>query len=317
MARWQWYLQLARASNLPTVWTNALAAWALAGGGWNPLAWLWLALAGSLLYAGGCTLNDAFDAAWDREHRPERAIPSGALSAREVWLVGSLELLGGLAVLVQFGWSVLASGAGVVVAILLYDWLHKKSPWAVLLMGWCRAQWVLTAGWAAAGKPSASVLFYASALLTYIVVISLSARRESLVSHKVHAWERAQLQEKIKDRAGDQTIPIPNPALRWFRRIFSTVFVGLVMVGAFAFRPLADALSYFLLMILFIVHFEIISQAMLLKGRAGIGTFVARALAGIVLLDAAFACLAWGWSGLWLLCFWPLCLLLQRRIAAT
>jgi hypothetical protein len=52
--------------------------------------------------------------------------------------------------------------------------------------------------------------------------------------------------------------------------------------------------------------------------RSGkIGDFVGRALAGICLLDTAFACLFWGWFGLLVLLFLPLCLLLQRRIAAT
>lgn len=296
--RFTWYLSLARASNLPTIWTNAIAAWALAGGGWNLLAWLWLALAGSLLYAGGCTLNDAFDAAWDREHRPERAIPSGALSAREVWLVGSLELLGGLAVLVHFGWLAVASGAGVVVAILLYDWLHKKSPWAVVCMGWCRAQWVLTAAWAAALKIEPLVAFYALTLFVFILTISLIARRESLTGAAVG-----------------------NRAETWLVRILDnaqSVFVLFVVL-----KSLDRGLVYLkgLLALLAYAGFRLwcylAAQPMKTHGKAAIGNFVARALAGIVLLDAAFACLAWGWSGLWLVVCWPLCLLLQRRIAAT
>jgi hypothetical protein len=52
-------------------------------------------------------------------------------------------------------------------------------------------------------------------------------------------------------------------------------------------------------------------------GRPKIGVFVSRALAGIVLLDTAFACISWSWWGLCLAGFLPVCLLLQRRIAAT
>jgi len=80
-------LRLGRVSNLPTVWTNALAGALLAGAALG--AELALAvLAFSLFYTGGMFLNDAFDAPWDARERPERPIPSGAAGAREVFLWG-------------------------------------------------------------------------------------------------------------------------------------------------------------------------------------------------------------------------------------
>ena len=47
------WLELARISNLPTVWTNVTAGWLLAGGDISNAHLLWLLLAGSLLYTGG------------------------------------------------------------------------------------------------------------------------------------------------------------------------------------------------------------------------------------------------------------------------
>jgi len=88
-------LTLARASNLPSVWSNCLAATLISGAAptWLTL----LLLAGvAFLYAGGCTLNDAFDAEWDARNRPERLIPSGVLSRRLVWTIGLFEIAGGL-----------------------------------------------------------------------------------------------------------------------------------------------------------------------------------------------------------------------------
>ena len=88
-------LTLARVPNLPTVWSNVLMAWALAGGG----CWLGLCAAlsgGTLLYAGGCTLNDACDSRWDRAHKPDRLIPSGAMTERAVWSLGLAEMALGL-----------------------------------------------------------------------------------------------------------------------------------------------------------------------------------------------------------------------------
>ena len=287
--RLSWYLSLARASNLPTVWSNACAAWALGGGGWDGRALGLLALAGSLLYAGGCTLNDAFDAAWDKQHRPERAIPSGALSAAEVWLVGGLELLGGLLILTYFGWKVVGSGVLVAVAILLYDWWHKQSAWSVLLMGWCRAQWVFTAALAAPHPVRASG--FALALFLYILGVSLTARAESHSeagkAHHGHIWVLVLSYLLLIGTA------------YWLKVSFE--------------NSLAAKLAFFG----FAVWFLKARRGMAKRGKAGIGGFVSRSLAGIALGDSAFACLAWGWWGLSVACFWPLCLLLQRRIAAT
>src|ERR1035441_4725165 len=81
------FVILGRVSNLPTVWSNCLAAWLLAGGGpW--LRFAILCLGSTLLYTGGVFLNDAFDVDFDGKYRPERPIPSGQISDRMVWILG-------------------------------------------------------------------------------------------------------------------------------------------------------------------------------------------------------------------------------------
>src|ERR1044071_7583847 len=87
-------LILGRISNLPTVWSNCLAGWWLGGGGnFAKLPFLFPGV--TLLYIGGMFLNDAFDAEFDRLHRKERPIPSGAISLQVVWRCGfTLLLLG-------------------------------------------------------------------------------------------------------------------------------------------------------------------------------------------------------------------------------
>ena len=73
-------LQLGRVSNLPTVWTNALAGIVLAGGQpWTASALL-AGIGLSLLYVSGMYLNDAFDRDIDAKDRPSRPIP--CVSAR-------------------------------------------------------------------------------------------------------------------------------------------------------------------------------------------------------------------------------------------
>src|SRR5713101_4665697 len=91
-------LVLGRASNVPTVWSNCLAGWILGGGGPHKRL-LALCAGATLLYLGGMFLNDAFDAQFDLQHRPERPIPSGAIQASTVWKWGFLFL--------GLGWLVL------------------------------------------------------------------------------------------------------------------------------------------------------------------------------------------------------------------
>lgn len=82
------YLRLGRVSNLPTVWSNVLAGAALAGVIPGPGRLALLGLAMTLFYVGGMFLNDAFDRAIDARERPERPIPAGLVSAREVFAIG-------------------------------------------------------------------------------------------------------------------------------------------------------------------------------------------------------------------------------------
>lgn len=183
------WLELARISNLPTVWTNVTAAWLLAGGPWREAALGWLVLAGSLLYTGGMILNDAADLKFDREHRKERAIPSGRVSLASAWVVGLGMLIGGgLLAWLQTPaspWLILA----LVSAILAYDLYHKPWPGAVWVMGACRVFLFLMAASAATGSSQVTgsslhqmpegVWLAALALGAYIVGLTMVARLES------------------------------------------------------------------------------------------------------------------------------------------
>src|ERR1700742_2288144 len=95
------WLEIARLSNLPTAWSNMLAAWILAGGKWEFAPLAWLLAGGSLLYTGGMILNDAADVRYDRTQRPERPIPSGRIQAWQAWTVGLLGMAVGFAMLVK------------------------------------------------------------------------------------------------------------------------------------------------------------------------------------------------------------------------
>lgn len=176
----QQILTLARVPNIPTVWSNVLMAWVLAGG--DSARWPALILAmtaGSAVYAGGCTLNDTFDARWDREHKPERLIPSGAVAERNAWILGIMEMTASLALLILLGRDTWWLPLLLVTAILVYDFRHKNNPWSVVVMGACRALLILTAAGIAGNWKVPLVLLAAGVMWIYIIALSLLARRES------------------------------------------------------------------------------------------------------------------------------------------
>jgi len=121
----------------------------------NPTTLLYLLIGSSLIYAGGCFINDACDHAFDQKHRPERPIPRGALSLGQAWVLGLAQLgVGAWAMIVGAGchwqWTL-----ALLLCILAYDWAHKKSAWSILLMGGCRSLLWITAATAASGMSPA------------------------------------------------------------------------------------------------------------------------------------------------------------------
>jgi len=185
MAKLRTLLILGRVSNLPTVWSNCLAGWLLAGGGRGSDLAL-LCFGGTCLYVGGMFLNDAFDAQFDQQHRPERPIPTGAIEVGEVWAWGLGLLAGGLAALAQFPFATLVLAILLTGAILVYDAVHKIFAFAPLLMALCRfLLLLLAASVGAQGFPGLAV-WAALVLASYIVGLSFLARSESTLAPLSH-----------------------------------------------------------------------------------------------------------------------------------
>jgi hypothetical protein len=181
-------LRLGRISNLPTVWTNVLVGALLAGGSMADGRLPVLMLALSLFYIGGMFLNDAFDREFDAIHRPERPIPSGQVSARQVFVIGfGLLAMGmaGVAVASRAAaglpaWRALASSAALAGAIVLYDAHHKGNSLSPLIMGLCRVFVVLTAAFSVAAALPAAVALAAGALLCHLIGLTYIAKQEHL-----------------------------------------------------------------------------------------------------------------------------------------
>ena len=190
------WMSMARGANLPTVWTNVLAAWAINAGAGPSLRWMpewtdmeflngttlaWLVIGASLIYAGGCFLNDACDHKFDQKNRPERPIPGGSLTLAQAWALGILQMLTGAWALIEGAGCAWQWTVALLVCILAYDWIHKKTAWGILLMGGCRTLLWITAGTAASGMSPAPLLYiWAFTAGAYVVGISWFARTESL-----------------------------------------------------------------------------------------------------------------------------------------
>lgn len=181
------YLKLGRVSNLPTVLTNIVAGACLAGAipSLRDLAPAWIAI--SFFYLAGMFLNDAFDLEFDRRHRPERPIPAGVLSRREVMVAGFLFLLLGAAIAVlwsarQGGSEIKTGGVGValIAAILYYDYFHKSISYGPLIMALCRALVYLMAAFIFTTSLQWEPVIGGVLLFIYMTGLTELARREHL-----------------------------------------------------------------------------------------------------------------------------------------
>jgi len=182
------WMTLGRISNLPTVWTNTLAAALLASsaGALAPpssLVWVLLLFTLSLLYLAGMLLNDLLDADWDEQHNNPRPITLGLVSRQQVRLASVLLLTLAAAsalflsqMIDQPHW-LLGSVVLLVGCIFGYNLLHKKYAHSVWLMGACRSALYLTAA-ASLAIPPGPIWLCAALLGVYISGLTYLARQE-------------------------------------------------------------------------------------------------------------------------------------------
>lgn len=285
------WLRLGRVSNLPTVWSNALAGTVLAGGDPWTAATLLAALALSLLYVGGMYLNDAFDQAIDARERPGRPIPSGKVAPETVFAAGFAFLLLGLLALAgalarpgeDAGLVAMVAGIALAGAIVFYDWNHKGNPLSPLFMGLCRVLAYATAGLAAVATPAPGLLALAVVGLGWLVGLTYAAKQE--------AFDRLE-------------------------RVWPLAFLAAPLLFGLA-RLDAGPLAWLLLAVLALW----LGFALYLLNRRGKGDVpraVVSLIAGIALVDALFLATAGSAAAALLAvgCF-ALTLLLQRWVSGT
>ena len=140
-------LSLTRPANLVTAVADVLAGMAIAGyflmdssvpaPPAAPVGWLALATVG--LYGGGVVFNDVFDAELDAIERPERPIPSGAVSKQSAMLLGMILLAVGITASFLVNQTAGFLAVGIAIASLVYDRFGKHHNWlGPVNMGLCR-----------------------------------------------------------------------------------------------------------------------------------------------------------------------------------
>ena len=173
-------LELGRVSNLPTVWSNALAAVVLANGADGVFSWGFIALliALSLFYLGGMFLNDYFDAEIDARLGKDRPIPRGDVSKSAVMWLGGGMLAAGLLICSRFNMDAVGAGVALTAAILLYDITHKQTVFAPVFMGLCRGAVYLVAASAITETTRLPVFVGATGLFIYVIGLTYAAKQE-------------------------------------------------------------------------------------------------------------------------------------------
>lgn len=136
------YIRLMRPANIITAIADILAGAVIVTGGllsFEDFNLLWLILSTSGLYGGGVVLNDYFDAEIDRVERPERPIPSGEATRKNVLLFGSSLFFLGILAAFQVNFTAGLLAISITVFAVLYDAVTKEIDLlGPLNMGLCR-----------------------------------------------------------------------------------------------------------------------------------------------------------------------------------
>jgi 4-hydroxybenzoate polyprenyltransferase len=174
------YLLLARVSNLPTVWTNVLAAYVCARAGLETLPIALVSL--SLFYTAGMFLNDVCDAPFDARARADRPIPNGDVRRGEALAITVGLFLIALALLWAQPHARIATrwGVALIAAIAIYDVSHKGKWYGPMIMGLCRALVYCVAASSVVGTITPEVFLAGGVMWLYVIALTWIAKAANL-----------------------------------------------------------------------------------------------------------------------------------------
>ncbi len=231
---WRPYLRLARLDRPIGTWLLLFPGWwsiALAGSGRPDLGLMALFAVGAVVMRGaGCTVNDILDRDFDArvERTRSRPIPSGQVSVRQALAFLAVQLLIGLAVLVQMNGFSVALGALSLVLVFTYPLMKRITWWPQAFLG-LTFNWGALLGWAAVRGE-----LDWPALALYAGGIAWTLGYDTIYAHQ--------------DKEDDARIGVKSTALRlgdrskiWIYGFYTLAFIGFGLAGR-----LAGAGPYFL-----------------------------------------------------------------------
>ena len=174
-------LELCRISNLPTIWTNVLAAMLLSGAVFQWDSYLILSCSLSCFYCGGMCLNDVCDRDNDRLRQPFRPIPSGRISLRQAVLLTLSLFATGMSLLLMttHPTAALCSGLALLAVISAYDRFHKGNFLSVFLMATCRLLVFVLTSLALTGTVAPYAVLGGGVQFLFVLAICVVARQEN------------------------------------------------------------------------------------------------------------------------------------------
>ena len=285
---------MTRPANVITAIADVLAGVTIAGRFESGLEknWLhiiWLCASTACLYAGGIVYNDVFDASLDAVERPERAIPSGAVTLSQAAIFGTILLLAGIA-FASFG-SMYGGyvAAGVALFALLYDkWGKHNAILGPLNMGICRGL-NLMLGLSLVPAELQHWFLLALVPIIYIYAITLISRGE------VHGGNRQNL----------------NIGAVLYIAVISAILYQSYINGEIDFTALF--LIPFALMI-----FIPLRNAMQYPSGSNVGKAVKAGVLALIFMDAAWAITFDSWlAAIIIVCLLPISMWLSKIYAVT
>ncbi|WP_029011249.1 4-hydroxybenzoate octaprenyltransferase [Azospirillum halopraeferens] len=221
------YLRLARLDRPIGTWLLLFPCWwsaALASPGLPDWRLLALFAVGAVVMRGaGCTINDILDRDIDGrvERTRGRPIPSGQVSVRRALAFLVLQLLIGLAVLLQFNAATVAWGALSLVLVFTYPLMKRITWWPQAFLG-LTFNWGALVGWTAVRGE-----LEVPALLLYAAGIVWTLGYDTIYAHQ--------------DKEDDARIGVKSTALRlgdsskiWIYAFYTLTFGGLLLAGRMA-----------------------------------------------------------------------------------
>lgn len=182
------YLDLIRLPNVVTAAADSLAGFLYVGGSMDEsLDVALLMFASCCLYAGGVTLNDVCDIDHDRSAGRHRPIVAGAIARGQALFI-AIALLGfGIGGASFVGARAASVAILIVIAVVLYDAVLKKTAAAPAMMGVCRAANLALGMTIVPIEVSFGFWYPCIVMWLYVTSLTLLARRESLGASRLRA----------------------------------------------------------------------------------------------------------------------------------